>query len=117
MNRKKQQGSVPVRYARVLWAVTKRSRFCLGTTGKSNCIKKNRDVSARDARYLKPRDFHMSITAPEELKPTSSSPDKSWKCCVCGYIHTGKKPPKECPECASTEREFEEINDKKETQV
>ncbi len=55
----------------------------------------------------------MSITAPEELKPTSSSPDKIWKCCVCGYIHTGKKPPKECPECASTEREFEEIKDKK----
>jgi multimeric flavodoxin WrbA len=51
----------------------------------------------------------MSITAPEELKPTSVPPDNTWKCHVCGFVSKGEKPPRECPQCASTFREFEEI--------
>ncbi len=30
-----------------------------------------------------------------------------WKCSVCGYVHEGKKPPKECPQCSSSAGEFE----------
>jgi len=55
----------------------------------------------------------MSITAPEELKLTSSPPGKTWKCHVCGFVHRGERPPEECPQCASTGREFEEITGKK----
>ncbi|WP_428369509.1 NAD(P)H-dependent oxidoreductase [Methanoregula sp.] len=55
----------------------------------------------------------MSITAPEEPKLTSSLPGNVWKCHVCGFIHRGESPPEECPQCASTFREFEEITDKK----
>jgi multimeric flavodoxin WrbA len=32
---------------------------------------------------------------------------------VCGYTYRGERPPEECPQCASTYREFEEIKDKK----
>jgi multimeric flavodoxin WrbA/rubredoxin len=70
-------------------------------------------VSVRDVRCLNPRDFHMSFTAPEELKTTSVPPDNIWKCHVCGFISRGDNPPQECPQCASTFREFEEISLKK----
>ena len=30
-----------------------------------------------------------------------------WKCAVCGYIHEGKEPPKECP-CCKHPREYYE---------
>ena len=55
----------------------------------------------------------MSTTAPGEPKPTSLPTGNTWKCHVCGYIHRGERPPEECPQCASTDREFEEITDKK----
>jgi multimeric flavodoxin WrbA/rubredoxin len=55
----------------------------------------------------------MSTTAPEELKPTSVPPDNTWKCHVCDFISNGEKRPQECPQCASTFREFEEISKKK----
>ena len=29
-----------------------------------------------------------------------------WKCSVCGYEHDGKSPPKECPQCSSSGKEF-----------
>ena len=31
----------------------------------------------------------------------------SWKCAVCGYVHEGKEPPKECP-CCKHPREYYE---------
>lgn len=55
----------------------------------------------------------MSITASGDQKPTSPLPGNAWKCHVCGYVHTGDRPPEECPQCAGTDREFEEIKDKK----
>jgi multimeric flavodoxin WrbA/rubredoxin len=55
----------------------------------------------------------MSITAPVEAKTTSGPPGNTWKCHVCGFISHGVSPPEECPQCASTRTEFEEITDKK----
>jgi multimeric flavodoxin WrbA/rubredoxin len=55
----------------------------------------------------------MPITAPEEAKQSSARPDKAWNCNVCGYIFRGENPPKECPQCAGTEREFTELSEKK----
>ena len=55
----------------------------------------------------------MSFIAPEDQKPTSSLPGNIWKCHVCGFIYRGESPPEECPQCASTVKEFEEIKDKK----
>jgi multimeric flavodoxin WrbA len=55
----------------------------------------------------------MPITAPGEAKPTSTEPGKSWQCTVCGFIFRGEKPPKECPQCASTELEFLDLTEKK----
>lgn len=37
---------------------------------------------------------------------------KKWKCSVCGYIHSGEKPPKECPQCSSSSKEFREYGEK-----
>ena len=38
-----------------------------------------------------------------------SSPEKSWKCNVCGYVHTGPEPPEMCPICGAPASEFTEI--------
>lgn len=55
----------------------------------------------------------MSITVSGEVKQTSALPDKIWKCHVCGFVANTENPPKECPQCASSDREFEEISGKK----
>jgi len=36
----------------------------------------------------------------------SVHPGKIWVCRVCGYRHSGAKPPGECPQCSSPAREF-----------
>ncbi len=33
---------------------------------------------------------------------------KKWKCTLCGYIHTGDKPPDECPVCGAPKDKFVE---------
>jgi multimeric flavodoxin WrbA/rubredoxin len=55
----------------------------------------------------------MSFIAPEDQKPTSSLPGNLWICHVCGFIHRGESPPEECPQCASSVTEFEEIKERK----
>ncbi|MFA6224632.1 MAG: hypothetical protein WC620_00255 [Methanoregula sp.] len=55
----------------------------------------------------------MSTTAPVVVKPDSLMPGKAWKCAVCGYTSKGEDPPTECPQCASTAREFVELTEKK----
>jgi len=31
---------------------------------------------------------------------------KTWRCAVCGYISSGKNPPRECPQCSSSWKEY-----------
>ena len=38
-----------------------------------------------------------------------SPPEKSWKCNVCGYVHTGPEPPEMCPICGAPASEFTEV--------
>ncbi len=38
-----------------------------------------------------------------------NSPDKSWKCNVCGYVHQGSEPPEACPICGAPAFEFTEV--------
>src|SRR3989344_4936806 len=33
---------------------------------------------------------------------------KTWRCTVCGYVSQGNNPPKECPQCSSSSKEFVE---------
>ena len=33
--------------------------------------------------------------------------DIRWKCRVCGYVYTGKEPPKKCPGCQNTREVYE----------
>ncbi len=54
----------------------------------------------------------MSIIASGEANPNNPMPVNSWKCAVCGYIFRGVNPPAECPQCASTVREFVELTEK-----
>lgn len=54
----------------------------------------------------------MSITAPGEARPDSPGEEKLWKCAVCGYTFRGANPPPECPQCASTGREYLEVTEK-----
>ena len=56
----------------------------------------------------------MSTTASGELRTTSVLPAAdSWRCAVCGYVHRGDEPPKECPQCAGTSREFVRVTEEK----
>jgi multimeric flavodoxin WrbA len=38
--------------------------------------------------------------------PPGPEPEKTWECTVCGFIFGGEKPPKGCPKCHSSSREF-----------
>lgn len=38
-----------------------------------------------------------------------SSNERSWKCSVCGYVHTGPEPPEICPICGAPASEFTEV--------
>jgi multimeric flavodoxin WrbA/rubredoxin len=55
----------------------------------------------------------MSIIVPGEAKPNSTEPGNAWKCNVCGFVFRGASPPAECPQCASTGREYSELAEKK----
>ncbi len=49
-----------------------------------------------------------------DKKTTAGKGDKSmakWKCSVCGYIHEGDQPPKECPVCKQPAEKFEKVED------
>jgi multimeric flavodoxin WrbA len=35
---------------------------------------------------------------------------KEWKCRLCGYVHKGNNPPKECPQCSSSSSEFRDVS-------
>jgi rubredoxin/uncharacterized membrane protein len=37
---------------------------------------------------------------------------KKWKCGICGFIHEGQEPPKECPVCKAKEENFSEMKSK-----
>ncbi len=54
----------------------------------------------------------MYTTASAEMKKTSLQKSKSWKCSVCGYIHTGDEPPEKCPQCSSSSKEYSELKDR-----
>lgn len=58
----------------------------------------------------------MRITARAEAKK-SGTQNKLWKCSVCGYVHGGISPPKECPQCSSSSGEFSELSDGKKFDV
>ncbi len=34
---------------------------------------------------------------------------KKWRCVICNYIHSGEKPPYQCPVCGAPAKMFEEI--------
>lgn len=55
----------------------------------------------------------MPITASGEAKPTSSPSESEWQCHVCGFTLKGESPPQECPQCASTGREFDMVSGRK----
>jgi len=55
----------------------------------------------------------MSTTVSGEASPTSSQQSKTWRCHVCGFIFRGEAPPKECPQCSSSSREYDEFTEKK----
>jgi multimeric flavodoxin WrbA len=43
----------------------------------------------------------------------NNDPGKAWKCNVCGFIFKGDNPPAECPQCASTGREYSVLAERK----
>jgi rubrerythrin len=54
-----------------------------------------------EARYKKLLDLIQKGTVWKRDKPIR------WKCAKCGYIHTGKEPPKECPSCKHPQEYYE----------
>lgn len=39
---------------------------------------------------------------------------KRWECGNCGYVHTGKQAPEECPICGAKAEEFVRVEEAKE---
>jgi rubrerythrin/uncharacterized membrane protein len=54
-------------------------------------------------------DRETEETAPADMDPGHATPDRKWRCTVCGYIHTGPEPPLECPLCGADQALFEEV--------
>lgn len=54
----------------------------------------------------------MSTTASEGASEASSKRPRVWRCSVCGFIYKGIDPPRECPQCSSSYREFSELAQK-----
>ena len=50
--------------------------------------------------------YHQIKNKPAE---PAASQENQWRCKVCGYIHTGQKPPELCPVCNVGADEFEKI--------
>jgi acyl-CoA dehydrogenase len=53
------------------------------------------------------------LTIHREFDPTEfkgKETKTAWRCRVCGYVHYGKKPPKECPYCFFPESAFKEVS-------
>jgi rubredoxin len=51
-----------------------------------------------------------------KMKATGSADTKKrWRCQVCDYVMVGENPPKGCPKCGSSSREF--LPDKEHTQL
>jgi len=44
-----------------------------------------------------------------EFTPGKAEAQKKWRCTECGYVHTGDKPPEQCPICGVGADKFEEI--------
>jgi uncharacterized membrane protein len=40
--------------------------------------------------------------------------EKTWRCTVCGYLHTGENPPEECPVCGVDASHFELVGESQE---
>lgn len=76
-------------------------------------------------------EYFKEVTAAAEAKPEESKPEpdppaaesvsnvgsgsggvKKWECTVCGYIHEGDEPPKQCPVCGAGPEYFKEVVEK-----
>ncbi|MCE5298787.1 MAG: NAD(P)H-dependent oxidoreductase [Methanoregulaceae archaeon] len=55
----------------------------------------------------------MGQTQSKKKTAAGAGREKRWRCLVCGFVMTGEKPPKGCPKCGSSSREF--LPDKKYT--
>jgi multimeric flavodoxin WrbA len=55
----------------------------------------------------------MSTTVQGDAKKNRKKPVKTWKCNVCGFVLKGDNPPAECPQCASTGREYSTVTGQK----
>lgn len=47
--------------------------------------------------------------APSEEIADPAGSERKWRCTICGYIHTGPEPPRECPVCGADQSFFEEV--------
>jgi nitrite reductase (NADH) large subunit len=39
----------------------------------------------------------------------ASTPSPTWRCSLCGYVHSGSEPPESCPICGASRDEFEAL--------
>lgn len=90
----------------------KKQHFVFQQLEKANALKRKKDVCAPAVRFTKKWSLNMFTIASAEMKKISLQKSKAWKCSVCGYIHKGKEPPEECPQCGSSPKEYSELKDK-----
>lgn len=74
----------------------------LGPEGKKNPDKQKSQELEKMVLY---------IEETENKKEKETGIMKKWKCSVCGYIHEGENPPKECPICKVPADRFQELKE------
>lgn len=83
---------------------------------RANVSKKKKDAFAHPVQFRKNLILNIFTTAPSALKNkllkrNKMTKERTWRCSVCGYIHKGENPPKECPQCSSLSKEFFEFDE------
>lgn len=74
----------------------------LGPEGKKNPDKQKSQELEKVVLYIEETEY-------KDEKETGIM--KKWKCSVCGYIHDGENPPKECPICKVPADRFQELKE------
>ena len=72
-----------------------RSKFIEVTEEKESAVSEEKPAVKEDKK--------------QEMKTSSQTSARKWRCTVCGYVHTGDQPPEKCPVCGADRSKFVEI--------
>jgi len=73
---------------------------------------KQAETTQADVKQVETGQAEPAADAPPPSGKAAAGSARKWECTVCGYIHEGDEPPKECPVCGAGPEYFKEIVEK-----